>query len=64
MAKKKRDTVEFEAQCTLTIIVEAKTVEEAEELIQAKLDSVGLDGTIDDLNPDSLDDEEDDEDGE
>jgi len=58
MAKKEKDTVEFEAQCTLTIIVEAKTVEEAEELIQAKLDSVGLDGTIDDLNPDSLDDED------
>ena len=58
MAKKERDAVQFEAQCTVTIIVEAKTVEEAEEEIMAKLDSIGLDGTIDNLDPDEIEDED------
>ena len=56
MAKK---TKEFEAQCTVTIIVEAEDEDTARDEIQEKLDGIDLYGSIDNLEFDE--DEEDEE---
>lgn len=55
---KKKEVKEYTAECTITIVVEATSVDEATELIQDKLDNVGLDGNIDSIDPDSDDDDE------
>jgi nitrogen regulatory protein PII len=58
---KKKEMKEYTAECTITIVVEADSVDEATELIQDKLDNVGLDGNIDSIDPDTDEEEEEEE---
>lgn len=53
---KPKELKEFEAHCTVTIVVEAYNEEEAREEIQEKLDDIGLYGEIADLDFDEDDD--------
>lgn len=54
----KKEEREFTAECTVTVVVYAECFDEAQEMIMGKLDSIGMNGEVTDIQDENGDTEE------